>query len=73
MVMDLTIWLISKFDCPEVFGHLFLGFQDGSKGVGPIVKASVKACGVSVLFTSDKSIFLPRIVSLPNFSVQVYD
>lgn len=66
-----TVRLVSEFDCPEVFGYLFLGFQDGSKGICPIVEASIKASALLALFVSNKSTQLPRMVSLPNFSVRV--
>lgn len=66
-----TVRFVSKFDCPEVFGYLFLGFQDGSKGICPIVEASIKTSALLVLFISNKSTQLPRMVSLPNFSVRV--
>jgi len=64
-----TVRLVSEFDCPEVFGYLFLGFQDGIEGIRPIVEASVKAYDLSVSNISHDSIYLPIIVSLPNFSV----
>jgi hypothetical protein len=68
-VRDPTVRLVSEFDCPEVFGYLFLGFQDGIEGIRPIVEASVKAYDLSVSNISHDSIYLPIIVSLPNFSV----
>lgn len=43
VVMNLTIRFVSKLESPQVLLNPRLGFHNGSKGVGPVIQATVKS------------------------------